>query len=263
MTATDATTDTSSSTVLSDCSAFLNWHYNRNESDSEKAVIFQSLVATMKSQPAFDVNLEAKALKFLKSVDPVEPKSADAFLSSHGRTTDESLTHFIQSMVVLISSTSQTITTAAMKMLFSLLLWSSEKVHLSLIKADLIPQLIIALNPHSLSFTEAVDIHINLMKTIRWFVARSTPHSLAELGIQDLNEQQAVHETVFQQVFLPSETQGPANISTCFFLLLDNKHYCPMQLAIQFSISQHSALIIALIVTVTNLLLDDGFCIVS
>ncbi|KAK2958191.1 hypothetical protein BLNAU_6895 [Blattamonas nauphoetae] len=81
-----------------DCSPFLNWDEEDLDSEDDQAVVFQALVATLKSHPTLDR--------------------------------------------------------------------CSAKVHLTLVKANMIPQLIHALNPHSLSFAEAVDIHLNLMKTI-------------------------------------------------------------------------------------------------
>ncbi|KAK2944221.1 hypothetical protein BLNAU_20831 [Blattamonas nauphoetae] len=78
-------------------------------------------------------------------------------------------------------------------------------VRLALVQADLIPQIIINLNPQSLSFVEAVDIHINVMQILTNSVWLSTPSSLAELGIEDGTEQQDVHEAVLQQVVVPSE----------------------------------------------------------
>ncbi|KAK2946839.1 hypothetical protein BLNAU_18217 [Blattamonas nauphoetae] len=198
-------TDSSSSTAHSDCSAFLNWQSNREESVNEKAIVFRSLVATVKFQPSFDVSLEAQAVKFLESVDPMSQYSAETFLSGLGLTTDESLTNFKQSLVVLISSASQVITVAAMKMLFSQIFWCSTKVRLALAKAGLIPHLMNTLNSLSLPLTEAVDIHLNVMKIINKCLCLATPEGLVYLEIEDRDEQQPVHETVLKQVIVPSE----------------------------------------------------------
>ncbi|KAK2957949.1 hypothetical protein BLNAU_7125 [Blattamonas nauphoetae] len=170
-------TDTASSVTPSDVSAsqllfstacfpFLNWNDGIFRSEHEKVVIFRSLVATVKFQPTLDDSLLAKAVKLLESVSLGDKESTVIFLDSFGRTSDESLTIFIQLIGVLISSASQVITTAAMGMLNSLFVWSTPKVRLALVKADLIPQLIITLNPLSLSVAEAVDIHIGLIQTI-------------------------------------------------------------------------------------------------
>ncbi|KAK2948866.1 hypothetical protein BLNAU_16209 [Blattamonas nauphoetae] len=188
-----------------DCSPFLNWTYNPDESESEKAVIFRSLVATVKVYPALNDSLEAKAVEFLESVVPDDEEPMDSFLRSLGSNADESVTCFVQSIVVLLSSPSQIITAATIKMLDFLIYQCSAGVRYPLVQADLIPLLINILNPQSLSFVETKQIHINLMKTIRWFVWLSTPSSLKQLGVQDINEQQAVRETILQQVLIPSE----------------------------------------------------------
>ncbi|KAK2954274.1 hypothetical protein BLNAU_10773 [Blattamonas nauphoetae] len=159
----------------------------------------------MKLQPALDVSLEGKAVKFLKYVDFQDDGSADAFLGSFASSPDDSMTDFVQSFIVLLSSRSQAIATAAMKMLESLIWRCSTAVHYTLVKTDLIPQLINTLHPLSLSFDEAVDIHVPLMSNIRQSVWLATPNGLTQLGIEDENEQQAAYETVLKQVVVPLE----------------------------------------------------------
>ncbi|KAK2963537.1 hypothetical protein BLNAU_1580 [Blattamonas nauphoetae] len=216
MTAIDKETDSTSSATCSnmssphvacstDCSLFLNWTEEQIESTHKMAIIFRSLVATLKLQPTLDASLETKALKFLFFVTQMSSQSANAFLGSLASLTDDSLTKFIQCIVVLVSSVSKRIISKTMKMLNDLLLWCSSKVRLTLVRADLIPQLVITLNPLSLSFTEAVGIHNCLVTIISHSVWLSTQNGLASLKIEDRNEQQAVRETVFKQVIAPSE----------------------------------------------------------
>ncbi|KAK2963535.1 hypothetical protein BLNAU_1578 [Blattamonas nauphoetae] len=188
-----------------DCSAFLNWDECQNDSVREQAVVFRSLVATLKFQPALDASLETKAVIFLQYVTPHRQISADALLCSFAQIADKSSTNFIQSIMVLISSPNQAITTAAIQMLDRLFMWCSVKVRLALVKADLIPQLNMTLNPQSLSFAEAENIHNYLTFTIAHSLCLATPDGLAQLEIEDDEEYQAVHETVFQQVIAPSE----------------------------------------------------------
>ncbi|KAK2946519.1 hypothetical protein BLNAU_18561 [Blattamonas nauphoetae] len=202
-----------------DCSAFLNWDESRHDYIRETAVVFRSLVATVQFQPSLDDSLEEKAVKFLESVSTRVRSSADAFLVSLGQTTDESSTNFVQSIVVLISSASQVITTATMEILRYLIELCSSKVRLALFKADLLPQLITTLNPHSLSFAEAEDIHIYLMKSILTFLWLATPDSFASLKIKDRDEQLAIHETVFQQVLVPSEQYIWHLCMNCFSII--------------------------------------------
>ncbi|KAK2955114.1 hypothetical protein BLNAU_9843 [Blattamonas nauphoetae] len=196
--------DASLDNTCSDCSPFLNWNKEEFESEHEKAIVFRSLVATVKSQPSLDDSLEAKAVQFLKSVSPVTQSSADAFLNSLASFFDDSLTDFVQSIEVLISTPNQIITTETMKMLETLFTNSSTKIRLTLVKADLIHRLIITLHPLSISFADAVDIHINVMKIIHNSLWPATPNGLARLGIEDDDEQQAVQEITFQQVLVPS-----------------------------------------------------------
>ncbi|KAK2953977.1 hypothetical protein BLNAU_11079 [Blattamonas nauphoetae] len=94
---------------------------------------------------------------------------------------------------------------AAMEMLEAQLHHCSEKLRLTFVKADLIPQIISTLNPVSLSFVEAVDIHTCLLKVINHFLWLATPFGLNNLEIEDGNEHQAVHKTIFKQVLVPLE----------------------------------------------------------
>ncbi|KAK2942527.1 hypothetical protein BLNAU_22555 [Blattamonas nauphoetae] len=199
-------TDTSSKHVHSDCSPFLNWEGDTSESSMERAVLFRSLVATLQLQPALDASVEARAVKLLESVHPPNAASTDDFLFSLARNTGNSSPDFVQSIIVLISSPSHVITNAAMQMLNTLIWRSSPNILLALIKAGLIPQLVVTLDLQSLSFTEAVDIHINLILIITRSFWLATPFSLEKLRISDENEQQAVHETVLKKVLTPSET---------------------------------------------------------
>ncbi|KAK2964082.1 hypothetical protein BLNAU_1163 [Blattamonas nauphoetae] len=205
MSAFDRSTTTSLEKTCSDCSPFMNWIEEKHESYEEKAVVFQSLVTTVKSQPALDDSLEAKAVKFLKSVRLSHSELSEVFLNNFASFSDESLRNFTQSFVVLISSAGQIIMTAAMDMLTTMIHNCSEKDCLALVKVDLIPQLIITLNPQSLSFAEAVDIHHYLLIIIWNTLRLSNPFELSQLQIEDCDDQQAVRETIFQQVLVPSE----------------------------------------------------------
>ncbi|KAK2951633.1 hypothetical protein BLNAU_13372 [Blattamonas nauphoetae] len=108
MAALDANTTSSLYDTCPDCSAFLNWRNVRRESAHDKAVVFRSLVATVKFQSVFDVSLETKAVTFLESVDTTAEESSDA----------------------------QVIATSTMEMLFSLIKHCSPQILLALVKAD-------------------------------------------------------------------------------------------------------------------------------
>ncbi|KAK2955187.1 hypothetical protein BLNAU_9916 [Blattamonas nauphoetae] len=216
MTAIDKKIDASSSEMRSDLSsqqvpfsldssAFLNWSEADLASEDKRVILFRLLVATVKFQPALDESLEAKALIFLKSVIPKTSESADAFLSNFASSTEESLTNFVQSIVVLISTPNQVLTTTALKILQRLIMFSSAKLRIPLVNTDLITHLINTLNTLSLSFTNAIDTHINLITIITNSVTLATPYALTKLEVKDHDGQQTVHETVLKQVLVPSE----------------------------------------------------------
>ncbi|KAK2960214.1 hypothetical protein BLNAU_4767 [Blattamonas nauphoetae] len=188
-----------------DCSAFLNWSEDQHQSDKEKAVVFRSLVATVKSQSALDASLEAEAVKFLDSVDPKNSKAATHYLNNLESYFVESAPDFIQSIGVLLSSVRHVIPASAMKMLNFLMIHSSAKIKLALVKAALIPQIITTLTPQSFPLTDGKNIHVHLLKIIRNTLWLATPDVLAQLGIEDGNEQQAVHETILKQILSPCE----------------------------------------------------------
>ncbi|KAK2957567.1 hypothetical protein BLNAU_7466 [Blattamonas nauphoetae] len=188
-----------------DCSPFLNWDEEQYKTVNEQSVVFRSLVATLKSQPALDDVLETKAVNFLKSVNRDDEETADDFLGTFKPTADDSLAEFVQSIVVLVSSPHRAITTATMKILENLSMWCSARVLYTLVKADLFPQIINTLNPLSLSFRDAFDIHTNLLKIITNSNWLAIPGGLEQLGIEDENGEQTVHKTVLKQVIIPSE----------------------------------------------------------
>ncbi|KAK2943241.1 hypothetical protein BLNAU_21867 [Blattamonas nauphoetae] len=108
------------------------------------------------------------------------------------------------------------ITGTAIECLVNVMDNSSFHVRLALIEADLIAQLITSVNPKSLSFTDAAEIHTYLMAIIMnsvWFASRI---GLDYLGIDDPDEERAVHETVFKQVVVPSESYICQNDSLSF-----------------------------------------------
>ncbi|KAK2948996.1 hypothetical protein BLNAU_16102 [Blattamonas nauphoetae] len=146
---------------------FLNWEEDRSVSEHEQAVIFRSLVATVKVQPTFGLSLETKIVTFLESVDPKDEESADAFLSTIASFSDKSMTDFVQAIVTLISTSNKAIITSTMMMLQRLPLMCSDEVLFALVKSDLT--------------------------------------SLTEFAVEDGDERQTVPETIFKKVLSPSE----------------------------------------------------------
>ncbi|KAK2956660.1 hypothetical protein BLNAU_8294 [Blattamonas nauphoetae] len=191
--------------IPSDCHPFLKWNETKLKSDIEKTVVFRSLVASVKLLPPFAYFLEERALILLEYVTPNNKKKAESLLNNLASFSDAPLTDLIQSIVELLHSANLFIPTAAMKMLKSQCQHCSEGTHLALVKADLIPQIISALNPQSRSFAKAEEIHSCLLSSLSLSFFLATPNGLRRLKHIDHDEQQAVYETIFQQVLVPSE----------------------------------------------------------
>ncbi|KAK2947021.1 hypothetical protein BLNAU_18023 [Blattamonas nauphoetae] len=188
-----------------DCSPFLNWNEEQLATVAEEIAVVRSLVATVMFHPALDVSLEAKAVKLLKSVVPSDEYSAEALLIIFPSNSDDSLTDFVQSIVVLLSSPSQTIIAAIMEMLERQFIYCATSILLPLVKTELIPQVVVSLNPHSLSLADAVDIHICFKNIIWRALWLATPDGLEQPEIEEDDKQQAIYEIVLKQVLVPSE----------------------------------------------------------
>ncbi|KAK2952736.1 hypothetical protein BLNAU_12385 [Blattamonas nauphoetae] len=120
-------------------------------------------------------------------------------------TSAESMRSFMATIDVFLSSSKQAIVAAFLEMLNSLLNRCSSQMHLALVKADLFPRLITTLNPLSLYFAEAVEIHSGLMSSLTSSLWLSTPEGLSTIENADESAKQSVHKTVLKQVLVPSE----------------------------------------------------------
>ncbi|KAK2942026.1 hypothetical protein BLNAU_23065 [Blattamonas nauphoetae] len=114
-------------------SSFLNWNGKPIRSHSKGLAIYHSLVQVVKDNKAFSPSLVDKAVLFLRQIELFTEKDVDSFVFG-------------------IVPTSQ--------------LESSSATLLKLVSDGLVPQLISSLNPLTLSFADADDIHIHLMRII-------------------------------------------------------------------------------------------------
>ncbi|KAK2961876.1 hypothetical protein BLNAU_3313 [Blattamonas nauphoetae] len=92
-----------------------------------------------------------------------------------------------------------------MEMLGTLILYCCDNLRVPLVKADLIRELVITLNPQFISLSDCEHIHINVLRIISLSVWLATPNGFTQLGIKDRNEQQAIHKTISQSVVAPVE----------------------------------------------------------
>ncbi|KAK2958877.1 hypothetical protein BLNAU_6126 [Blattamonas nauphoetae] len=133
---------------------------------------------------------------------------------------DDSLTDFVASINVLISSSKQLIIEGTLRLLDRLSAKSSPQIQLKLVSIDLVPQIITSLSQQSLSFVDPVDIHTRLINVVKSGLQLATPRGLDRLADGHPFERQAVHKTVLEHVLVPSE-EYLRRMSTNRFILAD------------------------------------------
>ncbi|KAK2951366.1 hypothetical protein BLNAU_13745 [Blattamonas nauphoetae] len=148
------------------CNQFLDWDENPLEGGSATTCLYQSLVATKKFLSSLDITLGEKAARFLESVSRRDTASPDVFLNDPGLSADESSRQFMESIMTLIASANRRLSTAAMRVLQTVIYKLSPKPRLTFVQADTIPQLLAILNPTSLSFVQTVGIHAGILSII-------------------------------------------------------------------------------------------------
>ncbi|KAK2943978.1 hypothetical protein BLNAU_21124 [Blattamonas nauphoetae] len=133
---------------------------------------------------------------------------------------DDSLTDFVASINVLISSSKQLIIEGTLRLLGRLFAKSSPQIQLKLVSIDLVPQIITSLSQQSHSFVDPVDIHTRLINIIKSALELATPRGLDRLADGHPFERQAVHKTVLEHVLVSLE-EFLRRMRTNRFLLAD------------------------------------------
>ncbi|KAK2952712.1 hypothetical protein BLNAU_12361 [Blattamonas nauphoetae] len=146
-------------------SRFLDWDGQPIKKPNDQSKMFTSLVSMLKEGQSLDDSLVEKIILFLKQMSHSLDADSKVILCLLPSTSAESMHSFLTTITVFLSSSKHTIIAAFLEMLNSLLNRCSSQMHLALVKADLIPRLITTLNPQSLSFAEAVEIHSGLMSS--------------------------------------------------------------------------------------------------
>ncbi|KAK2955126.1 hypothetical protein BLNAU_9855 [Blattamonas nauphoetae] len=191
----------------SDPAAFVNWDEEPLESKSDILSLCRSLISMLKAGHSLDNRLKNKVKLLLNQfLDTCDEGDSDRFIPGFVPSPiDEFLSEFVTSIIVLLPTAHKEIGTTMMDMLEFLIQYCLYIFRLNLVKADLIPHLITHLNPLSLSFTDSQEIHSHLTSIISSSIWLATQFGLRNLQIKDWNEQQNIHETVFNQVLVPSE----------------------------------------------------------
>ncbi|KAK2949763.1 hypothetical protein BLNAU_15337 [Blattamonas nauphoetae] len=166
-------------------SAFKNWNPDENPRYTNKPKILESLVAWIKDGHPFNDSLEDKAVLLLDRIRQSDSREAEGFIN-------------LMTRPAIVSS--------SMCMLDHLFCHCSPQFRLKLIEAQLIPQIIISLNPQSLVVRETLRINASLLRLIASSLDLATPEELALLEVMPHREQQKVFQTVHNHVLVPSKS---------------------------------------------------------
>ncbi|KAK2948139.1 hypothetical protein BLNAU_16939 [Blattamonas nauphoetae] len=117
----------------------------------------------------------------------------------------EAFQTFVTTITILLSTDNTTIVETTLYTINHLVPMCSRNIQFGLLNADLVPQLILSLQPLTRSFKYPQNIHSDLLSIIGRLLWLPTPSNGAYAEIDDPTEQQAVHETILKHVLLPSK----------------------------------------------------------
>ncbi|KAK2941927.1 hypothetical protein BLNAU_23163 [Blattamonas nauphoetae] len=188
----------------------LTFEYRRIARTFPKSSIYCSLVALVKAEYPFVNALLDRAARFLKSLEPKwsdKPDYADKLVTDIFPSSAGSPSGFIDSVFTLLSSPHSRVAEAALSFLNITVLESSPAIRCRLVETDLIPNVFVTVQPHTLPISGNEEMFGELLKIVRIidrFVDLADSFSLSKLGITDAVEKFNHREMIFQKVLLPS-----------------------------------------------------------
>ncbi|KAK2958838.1 hypothetical protein BLNAU_6087 [Blattamonas nauphoetae] len=165
--------------------SFLNLDPNSNLSFDDKSTIYRSLVALVKGQYPFDMTLQNKAVQFLESLEPQwgDQDQATKLVTDLAPSSNGSPSCFVESILILLSSSHPTVAAAASSFMFETILFLSAEIRLQLVESDLIASMLATVQPQRLPITGNENIIGNLVGTLVYSVLLASPDSLVDLNI--------------------------------------------------------------------------------
>ncbi|KAK2963464.1 hypothetical protein BLNAU_1506 [Blattamonas nauphoetae] len=162
--------------------------------------------AIVKEKYPFDNVLQARAAKFLKSLEPkwnthgVQSNlMTDLTPSSAGSPSD-----FVESILPLLSSPHSTLIAAALSLLNTMLLHTPYPIRYSLMQSDLIRNVLSTIQPQKLPIAGNKTLIHHLSETITFNVRLAHVDYLARLRFEAAVNTRGYREMIFQTVVLPS-----------------------------------------------------------
>ncbi|KAK2942352.1 hypothetical protein BLNAU_22739 [Blattamonas nauphoetae] len=185
--------------------AFTMWDRKQLESIQDYSTLFRSLVQMIKDGHPFDDAMTKKAVFLLEEIHFLFVREYGIFIYSLVPSSPQkSVQEFVDLIAVFISSANQPIIQATLKVIVRLINRSSPTLLLLLINADLISRIVSSLLPISLPFSEAQELHSNLLVIVRTSLWLVTPQGLETLK-QENQKLHDIQEAVLKHILVPSK----------------------------------------------------------
>ncbi|KAK2946189.1 hypothetical protein BLNAU_18865 [Blattamonas nauphoetae] len=178
----------------------------------------------------FDKALQDRAVQFLKSLTQKQLRKhvANQLVTHLVPSSDGSPSGFVESILTLLSSRHSTMVVETLSLLSETTSNSSTEFQSHLMESDLITNVFVTIQPHSLPISGNDKIFDSLLRIINTFLLISFPMSLRELAITTVVKPWNHREMIFQKVVLPS--------SQYVTFLITNRHILVGEFSISFMI---------------------------
>ncbi|KAK2955024.1 hypothetical protein BLNAU_9955 [Blattamonas nauphoetae] len=183
--------------------SFLDWNGIPFMSTPTQSSVYRSLVQMVTDNHHFDDDLTNKAVLFLYEFRNAREEPGDSFFDLDKYASHETVKDFVHSVGMLLSAPNQRIVEATMEFLHRMIIIRSKHFLLKLVKADLIPHLLASLNPVSLSFEYAEDVHIHLVSIIGLALLLLHPNDSKQIDVINATDKHNLQETILARVLLP------------------------------------------------------------
>ncbi|KAK2957744.1 hypothetical protein BLNAU_7178 [Blattamonas nauphoetae] len=185
---------------------FLNFDVNSELSFEKKSTIFNSLVTLVKTEYTFDDPLQDKAIRFLKSLEPMwgRQDQANQLVTDLVPSSAGSHSGFVESISTLLSAPHSTVVAAALSFLHKTAGCPPMQDLWSLLESDLLTTVLATVQPHTLPISGNETIIDNLIWIIFNCINLALPYNLRNLDITTSIDKYSHREMIFQKVVIPS-----------------------------------------------------------
>ncbi|KAK2948267.1 hypothetical protein BLNAU_16803 [Blattamonas nauphoetae] len=194
-----------SPTLSSYPSSFQTWTGNQIDTNTNKSVIFQSLIEMIKTHPQFNESLEEDIVAFLTRITPTNRAESDEVLNCLAPSADGSLASFVESITFLVSSSSKAIVKTSVRLLEELCMRCSLTIRRQLIQDGILQKIMAVIDSDALFSQDFGETPLFLSLIIRSFLRLGTLRGMERGQVVSQNEQQELHDLILRQVIIPSE----------------------------------------------------------